>query len=240
MPDRYESQFLSPGRVAGYDDLYRPGSRDSWVWELQQPILRDIIARESTARPSVRLLDYACGTGRVLSFVSGLVDHAEGVDISGEMVALAQQRCPDATVIQGDVSSPGLGQYDVATCFRFILNAQPELRGEVLAGLHARLVDTNGILIVNNHGNRRSLRHPAVRLSRSRAVFRNELSDEQVRTMLTSAGFVVEERHGTGLFPDVLHRTGLATALRRVELLSARRHFLDAVSIDVIYVARAA
>lgn len=55
---------------------------------------------------STPVLDLGCGPGNVLYLLQRLgYTHLTGVDLSAEQIALARQRCPAATVVQGDVFS---------------------------------------------------------------------------------------------------------------------------------------
>ena len=107
----------------------------------------------------VRLLDFACGSGRILSFVEGLVSTAEGVDISTGMAEVAQQRCTSATIRVGNIlEDPGLLQppYDIITCFRFLLNVENSIRRSSLRRLREVIRTPGGLLLINIHGNSRS------------------------------------------------------------------------------------
>ena len=64
----------------------------------------------------VDLLDVACGTGGHIPYL-GLHYQVEGLDLDGEMLAVARQRFPDVTFYQGDMRNFDLGKsYDVITC----------------------------------------------------------------------------------------------------------------------------
>jgi len=115
-----------------------------------------------------RALDFACGTGRILQWLRGMIPETVGVDISIPMLEVARVRCPDSAVIAGDITTdPGLigGQFDVITAFRFFLNAQPELQSEVLRSLRT-LLRPRGLLIANFHLNPGSLTGSYLRVLR--------------------------------------------------------------------------
>ena len=146
---------------------YGAGSYSSLVWEWQRPVLEKIVSdfRQTNKSEPVRLLDFACGTGRVLASLEPLVDAADGVDISENMVELARKKCRAARLLVGDIlTQPELlsPPYDVITSFRFLLNVEPELRLRVLKKLRDVLRTPDGLLVVNVHGNSHSLRHPAI------------------------------------------------------------------------------
>lgn len=242
MDDEYASRFLADGQAAGYDDLYRPGRRDATIWEMQQRVLRSCIQELLAERSDPRVLDFACGTGRVLAEVHRLVPTVEGTDVSPAMVARAKQRVPGATISVGDITDEALLQYDaydMVTAFRFVLNAAPETRRVVLSRLRALLLPRNGWLVVNNHGNIASLRHLALRARVRGTGMENELSDRSMRTLLAESGFTVTAVHGFGIFPEVAYRSRFATVARQIDRATAARRWVRPVTIDRLYVARA-
>src|ERR1019366_1533581 len=97
---------------------YGAGSYSSFIWGLQRPVLEKILADFRQTHGPVRLLDFACGTGRVISALEPLVDAAEGVDISENMVEIARKKCRAARLRVGDIFlQPEMLQppYDVIT-----------------------------------------------------------------------------------------------------------------------------
>ncbi|MGV9249506.1 class I SAM-dependent methyltransferase [Streptomyces sp. NPDC003710] len=64
------------------------------------------------------LLDVACGTGAHLRYFADLFGHAEGLEMSEPMLALARKRLPARCVVHsGDMRAFRLGRtFDVVTC----------------------------------------------------------------------------------------------------------------------------
>lgn len=242
MDDPYASRFVAEEQASAYDGLYRARSRDTTIWALQQPLLRAQISGILATRPSARALDFACGTGRILSELVRLVPVVEGTDISPAMAERARSRCPSTPISVGDIRHEGLlmhDSYDLVTAFRFVLNARETARRTVLSRLHALLEPRSGWLILNNHGNSMSLRHLALRARPREADPQNELSDAQMRTLLGESGFRVTSAHGFGILPEVAYRSRLAGLARGIDRVTADRHALRAVTIDRLYIARA-
>src|ERR1700733_4063114 len=92
----YSGRFQEKSAVAEYEAReYGEGSYASFIWDMQRPVLEKIVADFRRTQPGpVRLLDFACGTGRVVASLEPLVDMAEGVDISENMVEVARGKCP--------------------------------------------------------------------------------------------------------------------------------------------------
>ena len=249
MTTSYASRFQPQAAVEFYEaGEYAPNSYASHIWQMQRPALTGILKNLRTAHSGpLRLLDFACGTGRVLSALEPLVDSADGVDISENMVAVARTRCRQSRLLVGDVlASPKLLQpeYDLISCFRFLLNVEPELREKVLCRLRQVLRAPDGRLLVNVHGNAHSLRHPAILWRRRRArsantgEMLNELSATAARQLLRNSGFEIVQELGFGILPPTLYRTPLRPAAAAFDRLLAGENFLSRWAIDILFVCR--
>ena len=140
MTTRYADRFQHEDAVSFYEaGEYEAGSYSSCIWRLQRPVVEQLVKDFRAAQPGpVRLLDFACGTGRVLASLESTVGSAEGIDISPEMLAVARTKCTRARLQVGDIlTQPDLPgkNYDVITAFRFLLNVEPEIRRRVLRRL---------------------------------------------------------------------------------------------------------
>jgi predicted TPR repeat methyltransferase len=183
----YASRFEQAAAVESYEQQeYSPKSYATFIWQLQQPVLKQLLSAFRQNRPQpVRLLDFACGTGRIISFLEPMVDSADGVDLSEQMVDVARTKCQKARLMAGDIlAQPALlpEPYDIITCFRFVLNVEPTLRSQALRQLRRSIREPDGLLLVNVHGNSRSLRHPAVLWKRWR--MRHATAEAKAQAML--------------------------------------------------------
>ena len=244
----YSSRFQDQAAVEAYEsEEYGAASYSSTVWQWQRPVVEEIIQDFQRGRNApVRLLDFACGTGRVLAGVESLVAAAEGIDISENMVALARTKCRKAKLQVGDIlSQPELLQknYDLITAFRFLLNVEPEMRGRVLRRLR-EVIHPDGRLIVNVHGNSRSLRHPAIVWRRGRertkntGAMLNEMSPAETRKLLRASGFEIVRQFGFGILPPTLYRTPLRPLAVVTDRLFAGENCWKDISIDMLFVCR--
>lgn len=249
MTTSYSSRFQQPDAVAAYETgEYGADSYATGIWQMQRPVVERMVKNFRSARPGpVRLLDFACGTGRVLSAVEPLVDSADGVDISENMVAVARTRCRQSRLLVGDVlASPELLQpeYDLISCFRFLLNVEPALREKILRRLREKLRTPDGRLLVNVHGNAHSLRHPAIWWRRRRERMNNtgemlnELSATAARQLLEASGFNIVHQFGFGILPPTLYRTPLRPVAEAVDRRLAGENFLSRWAIDILFVCR--
>jgi SAM-dependent methyltransferase len=247
----YANRFQTKDEVASYDSIeYGAGSYSSCIWELQRTLLREILNRyQAEARHPLALLDFACGTGRVLACLEPLVDSADGVDISPEMIAVAQTKCTKARLQAGDIlTQPELLQkhYDVITSFRFLLNVEPETRRRALRRLRQVIRAPHGLLVVNVHGNSRSLRRPAIVWRRWRERFLptgamlNEMSPGETRRLLRECGFEVLRQFGFGMLPPTFYRTPLRKVALAVDRFLAGDRWWNDWAIDMLFVCRPA
>lgn len=247
MTISYSNRFQQLEAVNAYETAeYAPGSYSSQIWALQRPVLEKLLADFRRDHPGpLRLLDFACGTGRVLASLENFADTADGLDISENMVAVARTRCTKARLQVGDIfANPGLlnGPYDVISCFRFLLNVESALRQRVLVRLREVLRPSNGLLLVNVHGSSRSLRHSAILWRRWRDrrpdSMLNEMSPGEARRLLWDTGFEVVRQFGFGVLPPTLYRTPLRGIAYAGDRLCAGENFWKNISIDLLYVCR--
>jgi SAM-dependent methyltransferase len=242
---RYEERFRHAAAVQAYDEEeYAEGSYATFIWTLQQPVLDRVVRRLRERSPTVKALDFACGTGRIVTFLKPRVDELVGVDTSAAMLTRAASRVQQVELIAGDITAdPAVAndRYDLVTAFRFLLNAEDSVKLAALRALRARINDQHGVLVANVHGNRFSLRHLAIAVKRRRIrrpseALLHEMSLEEIERLLREAGFRITEWHGFGIVPEGLHRTPVRFLARWVDRLCAGTAFARRVSIDLLIV----
>jgi SAM-dependent methyltransferase len=234
----YRESHISSGKGAWYDDVHA-GKVDSIIWD---HFVKDWLASafgDAVARGARRYLDFACGTGRVLKFGSRYFDEVMGIDISPDMLDVARERVPQARLLCVDVTRSAdnqIGNFDCVSLFRFLLNAEPSLRGEVLTWL-ARHMPSGATLIGNNHMETWSI--PGAITLASRKIFgrrRNYLSRSEVERMLADADFRVESWRGYRVLPTLMGkplfgRAGQLAAERATSALGLGRFGAEQVFV---------
>jgi SAM-dependent methyltransferase len=149
---RYTSIHAAAGCGELYDKLYESGYEHAQWTQLEMPFLRALF-RERFDAGARRLLDVACGTGRILGLAEEIFPTTWGVDVSQPMLDVARGRCRQSVLVRRDLAAAPLDErFDVVTAFRFFLGAEPELRDGVLKSIAAMLAP-GGILIANIHVN---------------------------------------------------------------------------------------
>jgi SAM-dependent methyltransferase len=244
MPTNYSEVFRDSRAVDRYERVvYAPDSYASAISARQRRYLRRLVLREYTDRRPVHH-DFACGTGRVVRMLAGLVRAAHGYDPSPEMLDHARTAIPGANwheiAATGPVPQPAtVDSPALVTVFRLLLNVSDEVRHRALAFAAEALPDRDaGLLVVENHGNARSLRHLLAGRHRDDPWFA-ELSHQQVTELLAANGFRVVERQGCTLFPRAAYRIRpLRPLVRRLDDLLCSAGWLSRYATDVLYVAR--
>ena len=73
------------------------------IYALEREILLHLFRRLRHSDPETRYLDFACGTGRILSVFRGAIRAMVGVDTSAGQLAEARVRIPEAELIEGNL-----------------------------------------------------------------------------------------------------------------------------------------
>ncbi|WP_433210771.1 methyltransferase domain-containing protein [Dactylosporangium sp. CS-047395] len=244
MRTDYAEVFQSEAAVEKYERVvYAPETYATAVSVRQRAFLRRLVRREFTARRPVQH-DFACGTGRAIKLLHGVVRAAHGYDSSEQMLAKAREAGVYAKLHQvtedGPVPEPAtVDGPALVTVFRLLLNAPKDVRDRAIA-FAARILPEadSGLLVVENHGNRTSLRHLRHRAHRGNAWFA-ELQHGEVEQLLARHGFEVIDRRGFAVFPaGAYRREWLRPMARKADDLATRSRSLSGVATDVLYVAR--
>jgi hypothetical protein len=243
MPTEYSQVFRDRRAAEKYDrEVYAPGSYASAISERQRTYLRRVIPRAFPDRRPVQH-DFACGTGRAVRLLTGLVRAAHGYDPAPEMLDRARESGLFAQWHEipatGPISRPAtVDGPTVVTVFRLLLNVSDEVRHRALAFAERVLPDSEaGLLVVENHGNAASLRHLRARRRAGDPWFA-ELSHRKVADLLAAHGFTIVNRHGFAVLPRSAYRGVWRRPARWLDDLLCRSGWLSRFATDVLYVAR--
>ncbi|SDY78665.1 hypothetical protein SAMN05661080_04608 [Modestobacter sp. DSM 44400] len=245
MKKDYAEVFRSGAAVQKYDDqVYSAGTFASAIDARQRVWLRRLVQDSFAGRPVVQQ-DFACGTGRAIRALEGTVEQAHGYDTSETMLARAREVGTSGRfhliAADGPVPRPEpAGDHPVlVTIFRLLLNTSEDVHDRAVAFAAAALpTPASGLLVVENHGNSRSLRHLSRWRKRGNEWF-NELSTAQVRDLLSRHDFQLEAVHGFAVLPKAAYRRRWTAPLARlIDDWASRRSWLAPVSVDVLYLAR--
>ncbi|WP_426502910.1 methyltransferase domain-containing protein [Dactylosporangium sp. McL0621] len=236
--------FQDTGAVEKHENVtYAAGTYASRINDRQRAYLRDLIVRAFPGRPPVHH-DFACGTGRAIRSLHGLVREAHGYDTSTNMLAMAAEVGTEATLhtvaADGPVPIPACAdQPALVTMFRLLLNVDAVVRDRALAFAGRALPDANaGLLVLENHGNAHSLRRLRARRHRGNGWFA-ELSHRDISHLLHQHGFEIIERRGFSMLTQGWYqRRGLSRIAHSVDSAARLLPGADDYAVNVVYVAR--
>lgn len=247
VPSYRESHL---GRGVDYHDRFTRNCRRRMMWQIEQGVLDRVLDRfdepgcepaASGTRPPIDYLDFACGTGRVLAFVSARTASATGIDVSGSMLDVAKTTAPSAELVMGDITHESNTldgrTFDLITAFRFFPNAEPSLRTEAMQALVSHL-KPEGRLVFNNHRCLSSLRKRLVRGLTLGRRGRSGMTRDEAEQLVTSGGLEIERIEHAGVIPEyerlILRPRWI---VERVEYLATRLP-LAGIAENLVYVCR--
>jgi SAM-dependent methyltransferase len=198
--ENYRASHQSSDIVADYAQTFEAGYCAALWRNVEQPLLESIL--RPLGGPERTSLDFACGTGRVTKASASFFGSVVGVDVSEAMLLAASVpdnvtlRCTDITNV------PGQQSFDVATAFRFFLNAEDALRRDALRAIHRHLRE-GGVFVCNVQLNATS---PVGVVSRILNWAyprrpRKTLTLDQFSRLLSAEGFEVIESKYYGYLP---------------------------------------
>ncbi|MDD4352179.1 MAG: class I SAM-dependent methyltransferase [Candidatus Gracilibacteria bacterium] len=222
------------------------GSYGDILWRIERERLKLLIDEFRGSHAIVDYLDFAAGTGRIISFVENLVDTAVGIEISEAMTKRASHSVKSARIISCDITAPCTpleGKYDFITAFRFLLNAEPSLRLAALKALAARLRDDSSWLVFNNHGYTLSYRLLAYPFYKIRSLGKeilkaNYLTHREVFQIADEAGLRIDRIFGYGVFSGKVVCMLPSDKAVRLEKFAAQNTALSKLGALQMYVAR--
>lgn len=156
----------STGRILEIDDFigYNVQLWDQLAHSLDSTFPIDALRLKECLVGCVRVLDYGCGTGRVLAVVDGIgIPYIAGCDTSERACMLAKKRVPRAQVVW--ISDPRKGP-DIAPGFDAILivgvlsSVIPLTERRKLLKIASNLVRHNGLVVVADFGVSESAPYP--------------------------------------------------------------------------------
>lgn len=246
----YRTSHTSDGKGNVYHDSFSkfPFRKQMWEWEKKE--LKKIFANYTHSKSSI--LDFACGTGRILTFLTTQSDNITGVDLSDSMLEVSKKNLPNVELVKADITRDnvfkGKRQFDVITAFRFFLNAQNSLRKEVLEALHPLLKD-EGIFIFNNHGNAFNLDVNLGRWIHIKNLFRkpenriaynyHSLTGYKLKKLLDNAGFEIIEKHHRSIIPVLGEKTSFnVSKINKLEDLFSSLVLFRPFARNIMYVCK--
>jgi predicted TPR repeat methyltransferase len=163
--ESYRDSHSTEGKGAQYDSYYENDPWQAFMWRREQACIDDLL-KEHLGGRDIRLLDFACGSGRITRFLETRVANCVGVDVSESMLEIARAKLQQTELVNADLTreSPiAERKFDLITAFRFFTNAEDELRESVMQALPSYLAE-DGYVLFNNHHIPESMYYRAQRM----------------------------------------------------------------------------
>ena len=238
----YRDSHLNKG--IEYDEKFKDNSYRSLLWDIEKKILKKFISKYFS-KPIENYLDFACGTGRVLSFMGQYSNNSIGVDVSESMLSVARDNVKESKIIFGDITKDSTIlnnlEFDLISAFRSFPNAQNELCVETLM-IFNKILKNEGYLVFNNHRNHHNL--IINRLKRFIKFLINKkhtiiFSESEVKQLLYKCGFKIVKKYHSGVFnSNETKKVSKNSILTQIELLCMNLPFAKYFSHNVIYVCK--
>jgi SAM-dependent methyltransferase len=228
-PKGYSASHLHKG--PGYERRFTslPGRR--LMWRQEKSLLTAFMKNLPIKKENY--LDFASGTGRILAHVGPHFATTYALDISEQMLSVAQEKFPAARFVTADFrENPVVLQtlkFDLITAFRFFPNAEPELRDGAMSYIAAHL-HKDGYLILNNHRTYNSTSYRVLRLI-GRLPSGTGMHHREMVQLANKYALQFLESYSLGIVPQTERRAFLPWSLTCIlekanRRLSATRHHL--------------
>ncbi|RKY09254.1 MAG: hypothetical protein DRP56_02875 [Planctomycetota bacterium] len=243
----YRNQFQN--NVQQYENI-TDTKHINLIYNLERHVLLKMFSRINSKDKA--LMDFACGTGRWTHVLENYFADSIGVDVSEEMVSVAQKKCKKTKFIITDITSvndeklDGF-QFDIITAFRFFKNAQDQLRQDVISSI-GKYLKKNGYFVFDLHLNSYSFMGILAnvisflelnkRLGISKLATKT-ISIRQVRKLFKDSDFEIVDYYGMGLLPGRSNFTILPNkVLSKVETFFTEKKILRNYSYNILVVAK--
>ncbi|MDH3217356.1 MAG: class I SAM-dependent methyltransferase [Candidatus Krumholzibacteria bacterium] len=200
-PLSYRDSHKAAEKGRAYQECYQSERWRRFLWDRERLLLSRFLD-EFLSGQEIHLLDFACGTGRVVGYLETRVASSVGVDVSRSMLDVARGELKHTELIEADLTQENLllgRRFNLITAFRFFLNAEPELRLAALRAIVPLLAD-DGYLVINNHRNLTSPMVFATMLyNRLRRCQGNFMFLSHMRNLVEDAGLEIVRVYPVGV-----------------------------------------
>ena len=205
----YCQAHLGKNRGEKYEQkMFHSKTYETAIWQLEKHILDKLIQ----LRNFNNFLDFACGTGRVVSYLESKVKNSYGLDVSQDMVRVAESKTTRTNFLIKDITQQGVGEladrFDLITAFRFFLNAEPNLRVQAIKAIE-EILEPSGLFIFNIHQRKPSVNYFLARfkaLIKRKPLTANWLSKKEVKEFIESSKLEIREIYSYVALPRFLFR----------------------------------
>ncbi len=236
----YRSSHQVADKGRSYDKNFSLRYR-SYLWSQEKVCLMKIVTINFENR-NFHLLDFACGTGRILSYLAPITTTATGVDLSDTMLAEASKKTGPFSLVKADITAGnpfGGKKFDLITAFRFFPNSEDTLRTEAAMAI-SKLLASDGKFIFNNHKNTYSIVGLTMRLyCKLRGKEFRTMSLKKIYDLVEDCGMEIVRIHHTGVVPGYEWLMFLPRSWYfRLDSIFSKIGFMKHVALDQIVVCQ--
>ncbi|MFA5303073.1 MAG: class I SAM-dependent methyltransferase [Candidatus Nanoarchaeia archaeon] len=251
---RYSELYLNNNKVGETYNKRINNKFEVFIFELEKYFLNKIIYPIQS--PLKNYMDFACGTGRIISYVYTNFKFKRylGIDLSRIMIAQAQKGVQKGIFFKvADISRDNnIPKQDVITCFRLFLNLEDYNRKIILKSLN-KLLKKDGYLIINNHLNRFSFLGAIAFILHNffgfpfkrepnpdnKKTILNTLKNSELKDLIESCGFEVKKIYSFCFFPGYKNYIFLPKKILFViEKAISKINFLSFFAKDAIFLCK--
>lgn len=216
---------------------------ESRIYQIENEILLEYI-KKFFKDQNINIMDFACGTWRITSLLFSEYKNIAWYDISENMLNIAKNKYPQIKFYKKDIAdtiTENIEKFDCITSFRFFLNAEYELKKDILLSLK-KYLKKNGIIIFNIHMNKYSIPFWLSKMKYAlwlTKIEQNWMSYSEVKKMLAETGFKIIDAKWYSFFLWNPLLTCLPFwFLYFLDSLLSKIKFLKYLSKDIIYIVK--
>lgn len=237
----YAQKYFDSSQIQTYKHGLQ-SFRDQFITSLELDLIKKIA--KALFQPSKTThLDIATGSGRIIRQLEHSFNGSIGLDTSKKMMKFAKSETKISSFFRADSENLPFttNSFNIVTCFRLFINLSKTGRKKFLFGCK-RIIDNQGILIVDNHCNKISITGFLGSLKCRLSTNRNDpfklyslMTPFQFDHELQSAGFIPIAKLYS-FFPSISHlpfvpksvKIAIDTCLSKLPII---RSFADLIMI---------
>ena len=231
---KYTDSHKTRKKGSSYSDSFKNQKYRNMIWSLEKIYLKKIL-EEHFKFKKILHLDFACGTGRILEFLETRTFCSIGLDVSHEMLKIANKNVKSKLIL-GDITKENLlgdRKFNLITIFRFFPNADDDLRKKVLSKINSN-IENNGLLVINNHRNKDSIVEKIVRFFINKNY--RGLNFKEINLMIDDSNFKLVKVYSMGLFRDSYNKYFPVTIFRIIDIFLGKFSIFSNYGYNQIYV----
>ena len=239
MNKSYKDSHKSIDIAKNYDKVVN-NKFEHRIYQVENIILKEYLDKYLNKKS--KILDFACWTWRITSFLKKYFDDITWFDISENMLSVAREKYPDIEFRNVDLWTDKIDEkFDGIIAFRFFLNAETPLKEYILENFKS-ILNLNWTIIFNIHMNSRSIAFFLTRMKHMlwlNPLKQNWISYNKMKKIVENHGYkVVESKwYSFFLWNPLLTRIPY-NWLKSIDLFLSKFSFLKYFSKDLIYVIK--